>query len=120
HKSPKKPEVTCLADASKVETFPAAHRWPEISIWAIQRDNGGCPGTIDSNHCSGIKQRRWAFSHLLDPFTKRYPGRSRRVALGLARLALGPRRRAGPEPKRHEGHQAAGCQQGKRNDVRGG
>jgi hypothetical protein len=44
---------------------------PELSIWAIQRDNGGCPGTIDSNHCSGIKQGIWAFSHLLEPFTKR-------------------------------------------------
>jgi hypothetical protein len=68
---PKKTEVTHLPDASKVLNFATAHRLPELSIWAIQRDNGGCPGTIDSNHCSGIKQRRWAFSHLLDPFTKR-------------------------------------------------
>jgi chitinase len=68
---PKKTEVTYLADASKVESFAAAHRLPEISIWAIQRDNGGCPGTIDSNHCSGVKQSVWAFSHILEPFTKR-------------------------------------------------
>ena len=67
---PKKTEVTYLPDASKVANFAVAHRLPELSIWAIQRDNGGCPGTIDSNHCSGIKQPRWAFSHLLDPFTK--------------------------------------------------
>jgi hypothetical protein len=40
-----------------------------MSIWAIQRDNGGCPGAIDSNSCSGIKQPAWAFSHLLEPVT---------------------------------------------------
>jgi hypothetical protein len=68
---PKKTEVTHLPDASMVEAFAVAHRLPEISIWALQRDNGGCPGTIDSNHCSGIKQATWAFSHKLEPFTKR-------------------------------------------------
>jgi hypothetical protein len=40
-----------------------------LSIWALQRDNGGCPGAIDSNTCSGIKQSPWTFSHLLEPFT---------------------------------------------------
>jgi len=63
---PKKTEVTYLSDARLVRNFARAHRLPLISIWAIQRDNGGCPGTIDSNSCSGIKQPRWAFSHLLE------------------------------------------------------
>jgi Glycosyl hydrolases family 18 len=67
---PKKTEVTYLNDAMEVKNFATAHRLPEISIWAIQRDNGGCPGTVDSNNCSGIKQPPWAFSHLLDGFTK--------------------------------------------------
>lgn len=67
---PKKTEVTYLPDASMVESFAAAHRLPQISIWALQRDNGGCPGAIDSNHCSGIKQATWAFSHELEPFTR--------------------------------------------------
>jgi hypothetical protein len=67
---PKKTEVTSLADASKIESFAAAHKLPELSIWALQRDNGGCPGTIDSNHCSGIQQTPWAFSHELEPFTR--------------------------------------------------
>jgi len=67
---PKKTEVTYLPDASKVANFAVAHRLPELSIWAIERDNGGCPVTMDSYHCEGIKQPRWAFSHLLDPFTK--------------------------------------------------
>jgi hypothetical protein len=58
--------VTYLADARRVRDFARAHRLPLISIWAIQRDNGRCPGTIDSNSCSGIKQPAWAFSHLLE------------------------------------------------------
>jgi Glycosyl hydrolases family 18 len=63
---PKKTEVTYLADARRVMNFARAHRLPLISIWAIQRDNGRCPGAIDSNSCSGIKQPAWAFSHLLE------------------------------------------------------
>jgi hypothetical protein len=66
---PKKTEVTYLPDARAVASFARSHGMPEISIWAIQRDNGGCPGTIDSNSCSGIKQPAWAFSHLLEPVT---------------------------------------------------
>jgi len=68
---PKKTEVTYLPDAARIAAFARAHGLPEISIWAIQRDNGGCPGTIDSNSCSGIKQAPWAFSHLLDGYTGR-------------------------------------------------
>ncbi len=63
---PKKTEVTYLRDTREVAGFARAHGLPLISIWAIQRDNGGCPGTIDSNSCSGIRQARWAFSHLLE------------------------------------------------------
>jgi hypothetical protein len=66
---PKKTEVTYLPDAERVLGFAHAHGLPLITIWAIQRDNGGCPGTIDSNSCSGIKQPRWAFSHLLEGYT---------------------------------------------------
>jgi chitinase len=49
-----------------VLAFARAHGLSLVSIWAIQRDNGRCPGAIDSNSCSGIKQPAWAFSHLLD------------------------------------------------------
>ncbi|MDX6333964.1 MAG: hypothetical protein QOG05_1304 [Streptosporangiaceae bacterium] len=63
---PKKTEVTYLRDAREVAGFARAHRLPLLSIWAIQRANGGCPGSIDSNSCSGIHQSRWAFSHLLE------------------------------------------------------
>ena len=66
---PKKTEVTYLSEVQDIQYFALAHKLPMISIWAIQRDNGRCPGTIDSNSCSGIKQPRWAFSHLLESYT---------------------------------------------------
>jgi hypothetical protein len=65
---PKKTEVTYLSDAGQVMRFAMARGLPMLSIWAIQRDNGGCPGAIDSNSCSGISQPRWAFSHLLERY----------------------------------------------------
>jgi hypothetical protein len=66
---PKKTEVTSLADAQTMLNFAQANNMNLLSIWAIQRDNGGCPGTRDSNTCSGIAQSAWDFSHLLEPFT---------------------------------------------------
>jgi hypothetical protein len=66
---PKKTEVTYLPDAQTMLTFAQANNMNFLSIWAIQRDNGGCPGTRDSNTCSGITQNTWDFSHLLEPFT---------------------------------------------------
>jgi Glycosyl hydrolases family 18 len=65
---PKNTEVTYLSDTRKVARFARTHRLPLVSIWAIQRDNGGCPGTMDSNSCSGIRQPRWAFSHLIESY----------------------------------------------------
>ena len=67
---PGKTEVTRLSDTRVILDFAFANRMDFLSIWAIQRDNGGCPGAIGSNTCSGIKQRPWAFSHLLEPFTR--------------------------------------------------
>jgi hypothetical protein len=62
-------ETTSLSDAAQVMAFARQEHMSLLSIWAIQRDNGGCPGTAGSNTCSGIKQSTWAFSHLLEPFT---------------------------------------------------
>ena len=67
---PKKTEVTTVADAQAVETFAATKGMNTLSIWAIQRDNGGCPGNGGANDCSGIAQNTWDFSHVLEPFTK--------------------------------------------------
>ncbi|HEX6508378.1 MAG TPA: chitinase [Chloroflexota bacterium] len=66
---PKKTEVTSLSDAQTMLSFAQTNGMNFLSIWAIQRDNGGCPGTRDSNTCSGITQNTWDFSHLLEPFT---------------------------------------------------
>jgi hypothetical protein len=66
---PKKTEVTSLTDAQTMLNFAQANNLNFLSIWAIQRDNGGCPGTRDSNTCSGIAQNTWDFSHLLESFT---------------------------------------------------
>jgi len=66
---PKKTEVTYLKDAQATLSFAQANNMNFLSIWAIQRDNGGCPGTVDSNTCSGITQNTWDFSHILEPFT---------------------------------------------------
>jgi hypothetical protein len=66
---PGKTEVTHLSDTQQILSFARAHGLGLLSIWAIQRDNGGCPGAIDSNSCSGVKQAPWAFSHLLEPVT---------------------------------------------------
>jgi hypothetical protein len=66
---PKKTEVTSVSDAQTMLNFAQQENMNFLSIWAIQRDNGGCPGTRDSNTCSGITQNTWDFSHLLESFT---------------------------------------------------
>jgi len=66
---PRKTEVTYPADAQRLYDFAKANGINTLSIWAIQRDNGGCPGVTDSNSCSGIVQSPWDFSHILAPFT---------------------------------------------------
>jgi hypothetical protein len=68
---PKRTEVTFLSEAQDVMYYAQTHPISLMSIWALQRDKGGCPGAIDSNSCSGITQSKWAFSHLLEAFTRR-------------------------------------------------
>jgi len=41
-----------------------------LSFWALQRDNGGCPGTKGAGTCSGITQPTWFFSHVFELFTR--------------------------------------------------
>jgi Glycosyl hydrolases family 18 len=67
---PGKTEITSLADAAQVLDFAQHHGLALLSIWAIQRDNGGCPDTIGASTCSGITQNPWDFSHLLERFTR--------------------------------------------------
>jgi hypothetical protein len=66
---PKKTEVTTLADASRVLAFARSNGVNTLSMWAIQRDHGGCTGQTGANNCSGIAQNDWDFTHTLAPFT---------------------------------------------------
>ena len=67
---PKKTEVTTVADAQNLVAFAKANGVNTLSAWAIQRDNGGCPGNGGANNCSGIAQNTWDFSHAMEPFTR--------------------------------------------------
>lgn len=67
---PKKTESTSLADAQALLDFADANGMSNLSMWAIQRDNGGCPGNTGANNCSGIAQGTWDFGHLLSSFTR--------------------------------------------------
>lgn len=66
---PKKTEVTTVADAQKLlDLAKLKHMWT-LSMWAIQRDNGGCPGNGGANNCSGIVQGPYDFSNVLNQYT---------------------------------------------------
>lgn len=62
-------ETFTTEDAVAVEKWAEAKKINTLSFWALQRDNGGCPGTGGSDSCSGIAQDTWAFSHAFEPFT---------------------------------------------------
>ena len=66
---PKKTEVTTLAHAQQILAFAQLKGMRVLSMWAIQRDNGGCPGNGGANNCSGIVQNTWDFTHILAPYT---------------------------------------------------
>jgi len=66
---PRRTESTSVADAQTVYDFARTNAFNTLSIWAVQRDNGGCPGSTGSNNCSGIVQNTWDFSHVLNPFS---------------------------------------------------
>jgi hypothetical protein len=66
---PKKTEVTTLAHTQQILAFAQSKGMRVLSMWAIQRDNGGCPGNGGANNCSGIVQNTWDFSHILEAFT---------------------------------------------------
>ncbi|MER5889008.1 glycosyl hydrolase family 18 protein [Streptomyces sp. NPDC001941] len=73
-------EMPGIDDYGPAETFttadaPAVYDWAvskglnTLSFWALQRDNGGCPGTGGSDSCSGIAQDTWYFTHTFAPFS---------------------------------------------------
>ncbi|MFF4182423.1 glycosyl hydrolase family 18 protein [Streptomyces sp. NPDC001691] len=62
-------ETFTTADATAVYNWATAKGINTLSFWALQRDNGGCPGTGGQDTCSGIAQDPWYFSHTFEPFT---------------------------------------------------
>jgi len=62
-------ETFTEADATTVENWAVSTGINTLSFWALQRDNGGCPGTGGQDTCSGISQSTWYFSHTFEPFT---------------------------------------------------
>jgi len=57
------PEETFpLAQAAPLVSWAQAHGVQTMSFWALQRDNGVCPGTKGANSCSGVVQPTWGFS----------------------------------------------------------
>ncbi len=64
------PETFTLADATTVQHWAVAHDISYLSFWAIERDNGTCPGLQGQGLCSGVAQTTWQFSHVFEPFTR--------------------------------------------------
>jgi Glycosyl hydrolases family 18 len=66
---PRRTEVTTLAHAQQIFDFARSNGMSVLSMWAIQRDNGACPGNGGANDCSGIVQDTWDFTQILAPYT---------------------------------------------------
>lgn len=62
-------ETFTLADATTVYNWAVSKGISTLSFWALQRDNGGCPGGSAADDCSGLSQSTWAFSRTFEPFT---------------------------------------------------
>jgi hypothetical protein len=62
-------ETFTKAEASPLLSWAKSNGLSTLTFWALQRDNGGCPGTKGAGTCSGIKQSTWFFSHHWEPFT---------------------------------------------------
>lgn len=62
-------ETFTTADAATVLDWARNAGISGISFWALQRDNGTCPGATARDNCSGIAQSEWFFSRAFAPFT---------------------------------------------------
>ncbi|OIV37906.1 chitinase [Mangrovactinospora gilvigrisea] len=62
-------ETTTTADAPTLYNWAVSKGISTLAMWALERDNGGCPGTAGSDSCSGISQSTWYFSQTWEPFT---------------------------------------------------
>jgi chitinase len=66
-------ETFTTADATTVQKWALAKGISFLSFWAIQRDNGTCPGSKGQGACSGVAQTTWQFSHTFESFTRGRP-----------------------------------------------
>ena len=62
-------ETLSLANAQTVTNWATTQGIRSLSFWALQRDNGGCPGGAAADNCSGVSQTTWQFSKIMQPFT---------------------------------------------------
>ncbi|MGV4925397.1 chitinase [Streptomyces sp. BHT-5-2] len=62
-------ETFTLANAHQVYDWAVSQGIDTLSFWALQRDNGSCPGAPSGDSCSSIPQNTWDFSHVFAPFT---------------------------------------------------
>ncbi|GLZ39574.1 hypothetical protein Acsp05_31980 [Actinokineospora sp. NBRC 105648] len=62
-------ETFTTADATTVYNWALAKGINTLSFWALQRDNGSCPGGAAADNCSGIAQDLYYFSKKFAPFT---------------------------------------------------
>ncbi|MEV6520474.1 carbohydrate-binding protein [Longispora sp. NPDC051575] len=62
-------ETFYTADAVTVLNWARTQGLAMLSFWALQRDNGSCPGGGAADNCSGIPQTTWQFSQTFAPFT---------------------------------------------------
>lgn len=63
-------EVTTIAHAKDILSFATENGLSHLSMWAVQRDNGSCPGGGAADGCSGIEQATWAFTKVLGAYTR--------------------------------------------------
>jgi len=62
-------ETFTTAQAPAFAIWALSRGLGEISVWALQRDNGNCPGTKGAGSCSGVAQPTWYYSHVFEPFS---------------------------------------------------
>lgn len=62
-------ETFTTAQAPAFAIWALSRGLGEISVWALQRDNGNCPGTKGASSCSGVAQPTWFYSHVFEPFS---------------------------------------------------
>ncbi len=59
-------ETFTQADAVATAAWARIKGVGMLSMWALQRDNGGCPGTQGAGTCSGVTQPNWFFTHVFE------------------------------------------------------